>query len=44
MPSFWADETDRERGLPHDSARTIATHGLRAEIEARHPKSRRQKC
>lgn len=26
-------------GLPRDSARTIATQGLRAEIESRHPKS-----
>ena len=26
-------------GLPRDSARSIAAQGLRAEIEARHPKS-----
>jgi AcrR family transcriptional regulator len=37
--SLLGPEIAEALGLPRDSARTIATQGLRAEIESRHPKS-----
>ena len=36
--SLLGPEISKALGLPRDSARTIATQGLRAEIESRHPK------
>jgi AcrR family transcriptional regulator len=36
--SLLGPEIAQALGLPRDSARTIATQGLRTEIEARHPK------
>jgi hypothetical protein len=35
--SLLGSEIATALGLPRDSARAIATQGLRAEIEARHP-------
>jgi AcrR family transcriptional regulator len=37
--SLLGPEIAEALGLPRDSARTIATQGLRTEIESRHPKS-----
>jgi len=37
--SLLGPEIAQALGLPRDSARTIATQGLRDEIEARHPKA-----
>ena len=37
--SLLGPEIAEALGLPRDSARTIATQGLRAEIEARHPQN-----
>lgn len=37
--SLLGPEIAEALGLPRDSARAIATQGLRAEIESRHPKS-----
>ena len=37
--SLLGAEISQALGLPRDSARTIATQGLRAEIESRHPRA-----